>query len=62
MFERIADHPVIRRLREEGYPEERVCFYCRGCGGEIYAGNSFYSIDGDAWCRDCIDNCLTEAE
>ena len=27
---------------------------CALCGGEIYRGEAYYSINGQALCRDCL--------
>ena len=27
---------------------------CEMCGGEIYRGEAYYYINGDAVCRDCL--------
>lgn len=35
-------------------PEDVACFHCDFCRGEIYVGDSYYSIDGDAICLDCL--------
>lgn len=35
-------------------PEDVVCFRCDSCRGEIYAGDSYYSIDGEVICPDCL--------
>lgn len=35
-------------------PEDGVCFHCDFCRGEIYVGDSYYSIDGEVICPDCL--------
>ena len=35
-------------------PEDVVARWCSLCGGDIYAGESYYEPDGRAVCRDCL--------
>ncbi len=35
-------------------PGDVVARWCSLCGGEIYAGESYYEPDGRAVCRDCL--------
>lgn len=35
-------------------PEDVVARWCSLCGGEIYAGESYYEPDGRAVCQDCL--------
>lgn len=35
-------------------PTEVVCFHCDFCRGEIYVGDSYYSIEGEVICPDCL--------
>lgn len=34
--------------------EDVVCFHCDFCRGEIYVGDSYYSIEGEVICPDCL--------
>jgi len=42
---------VINNLREE---EQRPAGRCRRCGGEIYAGESYYRTAEGWLCRECL--------
>ena len=35
-------------------PYEGVSAVCAQCGGEIYTGESYYHINGQAVCTDCL--------
>jgi len=56
-MERIGDHPVVRRLLEEGYPEPDIYCFCDECGGEIYIDDYYYGIDGKTLCESCVKDC-----
>ena len=43
-------------------PEPKVVHTCINCGENIVEGDSYYNIDGEAWCESCISDCLTDAE
>lgn len=36
--------------------EETVALHCEVCCTAIYIGDTYYSMDGDVWCEECIDN------
>lgn len=42
-------------------PEHIVC-NCIHCDGEIYRGETYYDIDGEPWCEDCVKSARTCAE
>ena len=43
-------------------PEPPILYECSCCGKEIYEGDIYYNIDGDAWCEECILDAREEAE
>ncbi|MDO4306020.1 MAG: hypothetical protein Q4C77_04235 [Eubacteriales bacterium] len=43
-------------------PEPRVLYACINCGSEIVEGESYYDVDGEPWCEECMRGCLKEAE
>ena len=43
-------------------PEDVVARWCSLCGGEIYAGESYYEPDGRAVCRDCGPGAFVETD
>lgn len=34
---------------------EPAVMHCSQCGGELYAGEVYYDINGCTVCRDCLD-------
>lgn len=44
------------------YAEPTIVHHCTMCGAEIYEGDEYYDIGGDAICEDCIENARREAE
>ena len=40
-------------------PYEGVDAQCGLCGGEIYTGEPYYHINGQAVCRDCLTDYAT---
>lgn len=54
----IGDHPDIERIERTGYgyEEEEVVYECFGCGREIYEGDYYYEIDGEVYCKECLDD------
>lgn len=45
-------------------PEDVIFAYCDYCGGEIYEGETYYAIDGENICTDCLRDfadCVEEA-
>ena len=34
--------------------EEKIIAACDNCGFEIYRGESYYNINGEVICRDCL--------
>jgi len=64
-MERLLDHPAIRRTERTGYPrgyDPRTFTTCDWCGGDICVGNAYYEIHGEILCRECVEDCLREAE
>lgn len=60
----IPDHPVIRNMENTGYPNgksPRLRHYCFECDAEIYEGDTYYSILGHPFCKDCIKGFKKEA-
>lgn len=45
----MSDYGYIRDPQEE-----RPIAHCDCCGGEIYSFDSYYDIDGDIVCPDCL--------
>ena len=43
--------PNAEPAREEGMPP----YYCAACGMPLYAGEGAYELDGEVYCRDCVD-------
>lgn len=43
-------------------PEPPEVYKCSCCGEPIYEGDTYYDIDGDAWCEECILDTRKEAE
>lgn len=39
-----------------------VCHKCVNCKDDIYDGEIFYNLNGDAWCEECIDEAKTFAD
>lgn len=35
-------------------PEDIIFAYCDYCGGEIYDGETYYAINGETICTDCL--------
>ena len=35
-------------------PEDVIFAHCDRCGGEIYEGDTYYAIDGQNICVDCL--------
>lgn len=57
-MEYVPDHPIIRNMELTGYPDGRVPFVigeCYGCGAEIYDGIEYDLIDGELYCKQCIE-------
>lgn len=44
------------------YATPRIAHHCAICDAEIYEGDEYYDIGGDAICEDCIENARREAE
>ena len=42
--------------------EEKAVKVCTGCGGDIYVGDTYYSIDCEPYCEDCINDSKRIAE
>lgn len=42
--------------------EEKTVHICMNCGEDIYEGDDYYDIDGEAWCEECIKDCKKTAE
>ena len=43
-------------------PEPTPVYRCDSCGEPIYAGDTYYYINYERWCEDCIDEARSEAE
>ena len=43
-------------------PDPPVAYECIHCDAEIYEGDSYYDIDGEPWCENCIKDAHTDAE
>ena len=45
-------------------PDPPVVHRCSHCNGKIRAGDTYYDIDGEPWCEDCISSqsCTAEEE
>ena len=41
--------------RYAGDAQEGPAAWCRFCRGEIYQGEEYYQVDGQAVCTDCLD-------
>lgn len=35
-------------------PEDVIFAHCDRCGGEIYEGDTYYAVDGQNICVDCL--------
>ena len=42
-------------------PEPSVIKICSHCDEDIYVGNTYYDIDGEPWCEDCISGAYSIA-
>lgn len=49
------EHGWVASNYKEIEPEE--IFICSWCGEKIYEGDSYYDINGETVCYDCIDRC-----
>ncbi len=43
-------------------PESPIIHKCIHCGVKIREGDTYYNVDGEPWCEECIDNSRTTAE
>ena len=52
----IPDHPDIARALAYGTPEgeETFCKKCDYCGCKIYDGETYFIVDEEIYCRDCM--------
>lgn len=61
----IPDHPVIRNMERTGHPDgkgPKVLFKCIHCRCEICDGETYYDIDGEPWCEECIEDARKTAD
>ena len=42
--------------------EPKVVETCICCGYDIYEGDEYYDIDGEPWCKECINSSMKVAE
>ena len=42
--------------------EPQVVYECVHCHYGIVEAESYYNVDGEPWCEDCIRDCYTSAE
>lgn len=43
-------------------PEPELFGKCCMCGEKIFDGDTYYDIEGEYWCEDCIDESRKTAE
>jgi hypothetical protein len=43
-------------------PEPPIVFYCDECGEPIYEGDTYYQVDLDKYCEDCMNDFKRIAE
>ena len=43
-------------------PERMPIKCCDWCDKDLYAGDKYYSINGETICQNCIDECAMELE
>ena len=43
-------------------PEPVAVHECVCCGSDIYAGEDYYDIEGDAYCKECVTSKTAEME
>lgn len=58
------EQPDITNALATGYPcggEPVILHICSRCGGDILLGDTYYDIDGEPWCEECIRDCRKEA-
>ena len=60
MCEYCHSHPHRRGCPNE--PEPETVARCSNCRGEIREGDTYYDIDGEPWCEDCILDARKTAE
>ncbi len=53
-------NPCLPRCPNASEPP--IVYKCSCCGEPIYEGDTYYDIDDDAWCEDCILDSRKEAE
>ena len=54
MFD-VPDAPWIGMGRDEYESQgKKVVCTCEGCGAEIYDGEDYFSVMGDAFCENCV--------
>lgn len=65
MYPQIPDHPVIRNMERTGYPDgkgPKVIHTCIHCHVDICHGETYYDIDGEPWCEECINDAKKTAD
>ena len=61
----IPDHPVIRNMERTGHPDgkgPKVIHKCSNCRGDICHGETYFDIDGEPWCEECINDARKTAD
>lgn len=43
-------------------PEPSIVYECSCCGEPIYEGDTYYDVDSNVWCEECILDTRKEAE
>lgn len=46
----------------EDRQQEWPVYHCAACDGEIYAGNTFFRVDGKVYCESCVEEEVAEWE
>lgn len=55
MTEMDLQHPYITRMEQFGtLRDEKPVYICYNCGGEIYEGETYYSVDENIYCKSCM--------
>lgn len=59
-LERLAERQYENKLPER-YEEEPL-FHCKCCGEDIFVGESYFLIDRETFCSDCVSKEIAERE
>ena len=49
-----TDNPVRDAERYQQELENRPCLTCSVCGGSLYDGDTYYEIDNEDFCPECM--------